>query len=80
MPGDLEKSRAEREAFARSHPVRGRILALYEEDERRSLAAGDLLPELSDEKTTSAAVAYHVRVLRHAGLLPGEKRSGRVDG
>ncbi len=61
---------ASQNAYAQSHPVRARILALYGQDERRSLAAEDLLTELTDEHTTSSAVAYHVRVLRDTGLLP----------
>jgi hypothetical protein len=71
MPGGRSKSRDEWETLARSHPVRRKILELYEQDEGRSLAAPDLLLELGDEKTTRCAVAYHVRILRHAGLLPG---------
>lgn len=71
MPGGRDKSQAEWQAHARSNPVRRRILALYGQDKRRSLAAKDLLPALSEEETTYSAVAYHVRILKHAGLLPG---------
>jgi DNA-binding transcriptional ArsR family regulator len=70
MPGGQRKSWAAWEAHARSHPLRRRILALYAQDEQRSLATRDLLPELGEEGTTYSAVAYHVRVLKHAGLLP----------
>lgn len=72
MPGGRNKNTAEWEAHARNHPVRLRILKLYEQDEQRSLAAVDLLPELKNEKTTRSAVAYHVRVLKQAGLLPDD--------
>lgn len=57
-------------AYVQSHPIRARILALYEQDEQRSLAAEDLLQELGDRQATRSAVAYHVRILRDAGLLP----------
>jgi len=70
MPSGRNKSPAEQEAYARNHPVRLRILELYAQDEGRSLAAQDLMAKLGGEKTTPSAVAYHVRVLKHAGLLP----------
>lgn len=72
MHDGRRKDRDEWETLARSHPVRLRILELYERDSRRSLLAQDLLPELGDEKTTHSAIAYHVRILRQAGLLPGD--------
>ncbi len=59
----------DREAYVRSHPMRVEILALYEEDEGRSLAALALLEDLTED-TTPAVVAYHVRVLQDVGLLP----------
>jgi|GEM_PF-2009889 len=60
-----------RETYARSHPIRARILELYEEDEGRSLAAADLQPELDElPRPTLAVVAYHLQVLRHSGLIP----------
>lgn len=70
MPARRGKNRAAWEAHAKSHPVRRSILALYEQDEQRSLAAQDLLPKLDDEAMTRSSVAYHVMVLRHSGLLP----------
>lgn len=73
MSGRQRKDRAAWQAYVRSHPVRRAILTLYEEDEKRSLAAEDLLRELGEAKTTLAVVAYHVRVLKDAGLLPDSK-------
>jgi hypothetical protein len=61
------------EAYARSHSLRAEILALYEEDEGRSLAALALLGDLANENATAAVVAYHVRVLRDVGLLPKDE-------
>ncbi len=54
----------------RNHPTRARILALVEEDAARSLDPDDLRRELSSAKPSPAAVAYHLSVLRRAGLLP----------
>jgi len=68
MYDDEGQTKMDREEFARGHPVRARILGLYEEDEQRSLALDDLLRELSD--ATGPLVAYHRRVLSDAGLLP----------
>jgi DNA-binding transcriptional ArsR family regulator len=62
----------DREKYVRSHPKRARILALYEEDEGRSLAAFALRGDLAEE-VTPAVVAYHVRVLQDAGLLPKDE-------
>lgn len=59
-----------KEDHARSHPIRVKILGLYEQDESRSLAALDLMGDLSEEDTNVSAVAYHVRVLKDAGLIP----------
>jgi DNA-binding transcriptional ArsR family regulator len=70
MYDDQSRERMEREEYARSHPLRARILALYAVDEHRSLAAADLLGELDEENTSYSAVAYHVRILRDVGLLP----------
>lgn len=65
------RARKEREAYARSHPIRARILELYEEDEGRSLTAADLRPELEElPGATLVGVAYHLQVLRGVGLLP----------
>ena len=66
----------DREAYARSHPMRAKILALYEEDEGRPLAALALLGDLADEDASLALVAYHVRVLRDTGLLPKDCQCG----
>jgi hypothetical protein len=60
----------DREEYVRSHAIRAKILALYEEDEQRSLAPDELLRELSDLGPTAPLVAYHLRVLSAAGLLP----------
>ena len=61
------------EGVCANHPVRREILALYKANRQRSLTAQDLLSELGGEiETTHAAVAYHVRVLKQAELLPGE--------
>jgi hypothetical protein len=65
------KARMERETYARDHPIRARILELYEEEPGRSLTAADLQSELDDlPRSTLAAVAYHVQVLRKTDLLP----------
>ncbi|HVQ59234.1 MAG TPA: hypothetical protein VMS60_10055 [Solirubrobacterales bacterium] len=60
----------DREEYARSHAIRVRILALYEQDERRSLSLNELLRELSDVGAQAPVVAYHCRVLSDIGLLP----------
>lgn len=70
MYDDKGQTKMDREEYVRSHPVRARILGLYEQDEHRSLALDDLLRELSDAGTTAPLVAYHLRVLTDAGLLP----------
>jgi DNA-binding transcriptional ArsR family regulator len=59
----------ERKRKAREHPIRIKILTLYEQDEGRSLAAKDLVTAL-DEGTDISTVSYHARVLQDAGLLP----------
>jgi hypothetical protein len=69
MYDDKSGRAMDREAYARSHPIRAKILALYEKDEGRSLTAPALLDDLADEKATAPFVAYHVRVLRDTGLL-----------
>jgi hypothetical protein len=58
--------------FARSHPVRLRILALVAKDERRSLDPVDLSHELP-KRPDSIVVSYHARVLQTASLLPAKK-------
>jgi len=62
---------------ARQHPIRERILALYEQKTDRSLAVDDLLRDLRADGgdgdhpgMSERAVHYHVLVLRDAGLLP----------
>jgi hypothetical protein len=65
------KAKKEREAYARSHPIRARILELYEEEPERSLTAADLQREMEGlPGATLVGVAYHLQVLRGAGLLP----------
>jgi len=60
----------DQEAYARGHPIRARILELYEEDAGRSLTAADLRPELEElPGATLAGVAYHLQVLRNVGLV-----------
>lgn len=65
-----DDKRKRKEERARQHPVRVKILGLYEQDESRSLVASDLMPELGEEDTNVSAVAYHVRILQDAGLVP----------
>lgn len=67
MYDDKRKRKEER---ARSHPLRVKILGLYEQDESRSLVALDLMDDLSEEETNVSAIAYHVRILRDAKLVP----------
>lgn len=68
MYDDKGKRKMDREEYARSHATRAKILALYEQDERRSLSLDELLRELSD--VGAPLVAYHRRVLSDIGLLP----------
>lgn len=63
----------ERKRQAQSHPIRVKILRLYEQDESRSLVASDLMPELEEEDTNVSTVAYHVRVLQDAKLVPAAR-------
>jgi len=60
----------DREEQARSHPIRARLLALYEKDPQRSLAPKELTQEFPDQLVTASSLSYHLRVLRDAGLLP----------
>jgi hypothetical protein len=55
--------------FARSHTTRASILALFAQDEERSLDPIDLGRELPNEPAP-AVVDYHLRTLRTASLLP----------
>lgn len=70
------KSLEQRREKARSHPLRVKILALHQQDLERSLAAPDLLPTLTAARTAGegdlsvSTVAYHVRVLQDAELIP----------
>ncbi len=57
------------QSFARSHTTRANILALFAQDEGRSLDPGDLSRDLPNEPAT-AVVAYHLTTLRSASLLP----------
>lgn len=55
--------------------MRARILGLHEQDPSRSMAPDDLIDELTPnfgEGVTQAQVAYHLRWLREAGLIPDE--------
>jgi hypothetical protein len=57
--------------FARSHTTRASILALFAEDEGRSLDPSDLRRDLPNEPTPTV-VSYHLQTLRSASLLPPE--------
>ncbi len=69
MYDDKGQAKMDREEYVRSNPIRARILDLYEQDEQRSLAPGDLLRELSGGPATAPLVAYHLRVLSDAGFI-----------
>jgi hypothetical protein len=64
-----------KEERARKHPLRVKILGLYEQDESCSLAASDLMRGLGEEGTNVSAVAYHVRILQDAKLLPVQQQT-----
>lgn len=68
-----DDKRKRKEERARKHPLRLKILGLYEQDESRSLIASDLMPELGEEDTNVSTVAYHVRVLQDAKLVPAAR-------
>ncbi len=70
-----DDKRQRKEERARKHPIRAKILGLYEQDESRSLVALDLLPDLEEEDTNVSAVAYHVRILQDAKLLPVQQQA-----
>jgi hypothetical protein len=57
--------------FARSHATRASILALFGQDKGRSLDPDDLSRDLPNEPAP-AVVAYHLKTLRSASLLPPE--------
>jgi hypothetical protein len=57
--------------FARSHTTRANILALFAQDEGRSLDPDDLGHKLPNEPAP-AVVSYHLKTLRTASLLPSQ--------
>lgn len=75
-PRRRRKSLEQRREMARSHPLRVKILALHQQDLERSLVASDLLPTLTAARAAGegdlslSTVAYHVRVLQDAELIP----------
>lgn len=71
MYDDEAVQRARMQDFARSHTTRASILALYAQDERRSLDPADLGRDLPNEPA-QAVLSYHLQTLRSASLLPPE--------
>jgi hypothetical protein len=71
MYDDKAEQRARLQNFARSHTIRAGILALFTQDEGRSLDPGELSRDLPNEPAP-AVVSYHLRTLRSAALLPPE--------
>ena len=71
MCDDEAEQRARLQDFARSHAIRTGILALFAEDEGRSLDPDDLGRGLPNEPAP-AVVDYHLKTLRSASLLPPE--------
>jgi hypothetical protein len=69
MYDDEAKQRVRLQDFARSHAIRASILALFAEDEGRSLDPGRLGRDLPNEPAPSV-VSYHLQTLRRASLLP----------
>lgn len=57
------------QSFARSHTTRANILALFAQDEGRSLDPDDLGRDLPNEPAP-AVVSYHLKTLRSTSLLP----------
>jgi hypothetical protein len=55
--------------FVRSHTTRANILALFAQDEGRSLDPEALARDLPKEPAL-AVVSYHLKILRTASLLP----------
>jgi hypothetical protein len=55
--------------FARRHTTRANILALFDQDEGRSLDPHDLSHDLPKEPAP-AVITYHLKMLRSASLLP----------
>lgn len=70
MYDDEGREGTDREEYARSHPIRARILALHEQGDLHSPSTDELLPELTDVGATAPLVAYHLRVLSNIGMLP----------
>jgi hypothetical protein len=71
MYDEHDRTVRELEKYIRSHPIRVRILALYEEDNGRSLAPADLHREIDELlNPTVVSIAYHLQVLRRTGMLP----------
>lgn len=71
MYDDEAEQRIRLQDFARSHATRASILALFAQDEGRSLDPDDLVHDLPNEPAP-AVVSYHLRTLRSASLLPPE--------
>jgi hypothetical protein len=65
------EQRAQLQDFVRSHAIRASILALFAQDEGRSLDPGDLGRDLPNEPAP-AVVSYHLQTLRLTSLLPPE--------
>ena len=70
--GAGSRNRQLTEEQARKSPVRARILELHEQDPSRSLAPDHLHTELckSFDDLSQAQIAYHLRWLHTAGLIP----------
>lgn len=63
------------------NPIRFRIVALFTEDETRSLTAKSIASDLATADRRFAnvwvrQVGYHLACLRDAGLIPVETREG----
>jgi hypothetical protein len=71
MYDDEAEQRIRLQDFARSHVIRASILALFAQDEGRSLDPDDLGPDLPNEPAP-AVIGYHLQMLRSASLLPPE--------
>lgn len=69
MHNNEAESMTRLQEFARSHTTRANVLALFAQDEGRSLDSDDLSRDLPNEPAP-AVVAYHLRMLRSASLLP----------
>ncbi|HET7485790.1 MAG TPA: hypothetical protein VFJ64_10515 [Solirubrobacterales bacterium] len=69
MYDDEAEQRVRLQDFARSHTMRANILALFAQDEGRSLDPDALSHDLPN-KPMPAVVSYHLQTLRSASLLP----------